>query len=1553
MALGMDGTSNYTASKPLCFSVVTPTLNQGAFIDQTIRSVAGQGYPHYEHIIIDGGSTDGTIDRLKAYPHLKWTSEVDAGQADALNKCFRQAKGDIIAWINSDDWYEPTTFEAVAVFFSRHPDKHIVMGNCRLVDETGQLFDTVINHERGFEELKRYWVSRSIPTQPAVFFRRKLLADFGLLDPSLHYAMDYDLWLRFAQRHRFYHLDQVVANYRFHRAAKGGDQNWSRFLPEWKRVARRYPRSGLPLVTVVVPCYNYGHYLAEALNSVVAQTYRRFEIIIINDGSTDHTAEVVDEFIRNHPNFPAHLICQPNSGQPAISRNKAIEQAAGAFILPLDADDALAPGMIAACVDLLEKNRDVAIAYTDRQDFGGSAQVVPAGDYDFHRLKYANQISYCALFRKKVWTEVGGFRTNVKGLEDWDFWIAAGCRGFTGRRIPRPLFRYRRHHTGLYQEALKDFRTKFAQIVLNNREAYPAEDIQRAETVLKSGGRVAPEVSVIVPTFNRPRMLAVAIESILKQTFGNFEIIVVNDAGEDVSNVIARFDDSRIRYLPQSQNRGLAAARNAGIRQAEGTYIALLDDDDCFYPEHLETALETLHAGISVVYTDAVRAVYVPTEDGYQLQRKHVPYSIDFDRSKLLIGNIAPVNCFVFERNMALQAGLFDETFHVLEDWDFWIRLAAVAPFQHVRKPTVEVRWRTDGSTMTSSRRHAFERCRKRIYKRYHAEIMAIPNRDRIIDDFEAIWRQDAPAPSDAENPQRRSQPGLVSIIILTFNQLQHTRTCLESIRRCTPEDHEIILVDNGSTDGTVDFLHKVAAQDDRCRLIENDRNLGFAAGNNIGLYESRGDYLVLMNNDVVVTPGWLSRLIAHAAVSRSTGIVGPKSNETSGPQRVNSVRYQPQTLEGLDEFACKISNQYSGKSLSHWKVVGFCMLIKRAVIERIGGLDPRFGIGNFEDDDFCLRAYLAGFKCRIAVDCFVHHSGSASFRAAGFDYDALLRKNWEIFKQKWNISADTALRREYTIPLKRLSFDPAKHFIAFDAFGGFRREAVKAAGDNAAAFSNDDAKIPVKLHSDENHIDNGGPSVNSYEKMYDGLRVLVTSSRPEDALSALRNVVGSFPDFARVHNDMGAIYYRTGDTQKALGHLQRAVQLDPSDPQFQKDLGDLYYVALKNTESALGCYAEVLKRRPGDAETLMLTAHILVSLRRFHEAQIHYQRVLAAEPWNTQAKDNLEKLRKIDDRSSESNNSSARYQKIQPLIQDSERRHEAIRQLEALLTDYPGFALAHNDLGVLCYQAGQPEKALRHYEEAARLQPENITFQKNMADFYYVEQKRTEEALRVYLRLLENDAADFEVLMALGQICQDLHKHDDARAFYERVLEIEPWNSIARDYVDGLDSSGKETASPSTPAAMHAQAVQLASSGDDSEAALILERLLKSYPGFALAHNDLGVIAYRSGDKHKAIEHYENAARLEPGNTTFRKNLGDCYWVGFGRAEDAMKVYVDILKTDPGDIETLLATGRLCQSIGNPGDARFFFERSLEIEPWNTEAQMQLEQAGSAATAA
>jgi GT2 family glycosyltransferase/glycosyltransferase involved in cell wall biosynthesis len=474
--------------------------------------------------------------------------------------------------------------------------------------------------------------------------------------------------------------------------------------------------SDLPKVSVIITCYNYAHFLSEAVESVINQTFIDLEIIIVNDGSTDNTKEIASELIKKYPSFSIKLINQANSGHPAYSRNRGITEAAGAYVLPLDADDKIAPTMLAKCVALLDQDPTISIAYTDRLDFGGMDQIVTALDYSFDRLKYQNHISYCALFRKNVWEAVGGYK--AIGCEDWNFWIEAGAHGHVAKRIPEPLFMYRRHDTGRFQRDAADFSRVTAAIVSHNRQLYSNVELNHALEIL---GISTPRVSVIVPTFNRPDFLRSALQSILAQTFRSFEIVVVNDAGVDVSDIVNALNVTNIQYICHDKNKGLAAARNTGIRAARGNFIAYLDDDDVFLPDHLEVLINFLESSkYRVAYTDACRVTQRMTEAGYVTVNKDYPYAEDFDYDRILTENFIPVLCIAHAKTCIDTVGGFDETLNRHEDWDLWIRMSRKYEFAHIRRVTCEYSNRLDGSSMVTGSVPAFLRTFEKICAKYN-----------------------------------------------------------------------------------------------------------------------------------------------------------------------------------------------------------------------------------------------------------------------------------------------------------------------------------------------------------------------------------------------------------------------------------------------------------------------------------------------------------------------------------------------------------------------------------------------------------------------------------------------------------------------------------------------------------------------------------------------------------------------------------------------------------------------------------------------------------------
>jgi glycosyltransferase involved in cell wall biosynthesis len=220
-------------------SVVTPSYNQAEFLERTIRSVLDQNYPNLEYIIIDGGSTDGSVDIIKKYADRLhyWISESDEGQSNAINKGIEMATGEWVAWQNSDDVFYPGSFASMAKASASYPDANLIVGDINLIDR----YDSVLRDIRYVTP--SYWAMLAegmVLTNQAAFWRRRLHAEIGLLSETLHFAFDYEWFLRLTARYSGCHVDEIWGGYRLHDATKTANQQ-QRFLDENRSILRSHP----------------------------------------------------------------------------------------------------------------------------------------------------------------------------------------------------------------------------------------------------------------------------------------------------------------------------------------------------------------------------------------------------------------------------------------------------------------------------------------------------------------------------------------------------------------------------------------------------------------------------------------------------------------------------------------------------------------------------------------------------------------------------------------------------------------------------------------------------------------------------------------------------------------------------------------------------------------------------------------------------------------------------------------------------------------------------------------------------------------------------------------------------------------------------------------------------------------------------------------------------------------------------------------------------------------------------------------------------------------
>jgi len=543
-------------------------------------------------------------------------------------------------------------------------------------------------------------------------------------------------------------------------------------------------------------------------------------------------------------------------------------------------------------------------------------------------------------------------------------------------------------------------------------------------------GAFAPVLfSVIIVTYNSADTIGACIASVVAAGNGNQEIIVVDNNSSDTTpliiEAIAKLTDYSIRLIANRHNLGYSAAINQGIRSSTAPWLVFLNPDTVVPPRWLEYLRQHFQspniAAVGPISNFAAGRQSVASHWDGALPEGMGPEEASTvihglnngkaEETRLLIGF-----CLMTRREVVDRIGGLDERLFLgTDDLEFSWR-ARLYGYRLLIATDCFVYHKGQHSfgTMNTATTSALVR---RSENALFGILEESYGKGRVPDPID-LWDIDWFTPDNAcynQNVASRQllyfpkgsslDDPLYSVIILTWNQIDYTRECLDALQRTTPERHEVIIVDNGSRDGTVEWLQEHAAGDPRCRLVLNSENRGFAAGCNQGLSIARGEWLVLLNNDVVVTPDWLQGLSRCHHTTPHAGIVGPLTNSASGIQGLGEQNYHD--AEELEGFARNFMQHHLHRRVFSRRLVGFCMLFSRDLYREIGGLDERFGTGNYEDDDLCLRSAIAGYRNMVVADTYVHHHGSVSFRGSGMDYRAAISGTWSLFRDKWSKPVD------------------------------------------------------------------------------------------------------------------------------------------------------------------------------------------------------------------------------------------------------------------------------------------------------------------------------------------------------------------------------------------------------------------------------------------------------------------------------------------------------------------------------------------------------------------
>lgn len=545
-------------------------------------------------------------------------------------------------------------------------------------------------------------------------------------------------------------------------------------------------------------------------------------------------------------------------------------------------------------------------------------------------------------------------------------------------------------------------------------------------------------ISIIIPLYNSVEFTLQCLNALTQHTPpDSYELILVDNASSDGTLHLFKTLPTSVITIRNATNLGFAHACNQGAAAARGNYLLFLNNDTEPQERWLEQLIAMLksddsigavgskllfpdgtiqHAGVLVTENQTIPDLLLP---------RHVFYGQPSDTpqaNRPMEYKALTAACLMIRRDLFDDVGGFDEGYwNGYEDVDLCFKLG-------------EKGWKLAYQPASVLIHHESKSGKERFTKvdhniqRLHEKWLGKVRPDAVIDaqggwhwiQDDQTWRSLTQTTASAAVQQPAAEKaeafGLVTIVILTFNQLWCTKECLESIQKFTPEPHEIIIIDNGSTDGTLEWLRDQVKRNVNYRLIENGSNLGFAKGCNQGIEAAQGEYILLLNNDVVVTSGWLSGMLECLHRQPNAGIVGPMTNNISGIQRVSTIGYD--TVSGLNDFSISFREANRYRMIENRRIVGFCMLFKKELVNEIGLLDETFGSGNFEDDDYCLRAELAGHRNVIAGDVFIHHYGSQSFTANRINYAEAMMRNMALYRKKWNYDQLDELTLRRLVPL-------------------------------------------------------------------------------------------------------------------------------------------------------------------------------------------------------------------------------------------------------------------------------------------------------------------------------------------------------------------------------------------------------------------------------------------------------------------------------------------------------------------------------------------------------
>jgi len=785
------------------------------------------------------------------------------------------------------------------------------------------------------------------------------------------------------------------------------------------------------LVSVIIPTYNCAKYLTPCINSILTQTHKDLEIIVVDDGSTDNTQQILNSFEKNEK--VTILKHDVNLGANT-ARNLGMSRAKGKFLIVVDADSVAYSTMLQEMLDHFKKNPYASYVYCNFDRQGEVKTTHRAGPFSFSRLRKSNFIDMMSLVRTDHMIK---FDPKIKRLQDWDLWLSLARHKKIGVFLNRTLYMkhvrsdgisgskselsytqaaqvVRRKHKVFFDEKLQDV-SKFNPLpknlgasVSNYKEKtkiqlpeLPRNDFITTRKPKNTSRSFSDLVSIIIATSGNSRDLQRCLDFIYTQTHLNLEILVVVNNTQTKKTITQHIRNARIIYC---NGFNLTQAFNKGLSMARGRYALLLTDRITLSSSAIRDFLDAIRLS-NVSENSKIKVCFGRTKfplDG------GIVASPEFTISNIAENKIPICGLFTLDSSMALP-----EVPDKFISSALWFSLLSIYGISNIAVCT------TNKIVATAYTDNVKNQQLPKILE--HLKVALEHGKSIIV---ERIVQEERPQiPSfkkvDVAVPNNTS----FDIIVCTYNNAPLTIACFSSIEQYTTYDYTLYWVDNASSKDEREKVHNFLKSSKINYVpILNNKNLGFVKGNNLALSRSSAPYVVLLNNDTRVTPNWLEKMYYVFKLHSKAGIVGPITSTGGSWQGAsNVIKRFPQKFKKLpihllhNELAF---NNYLEEKYLHQNIkVGgmvafFCTLFKRTLFDTVGTLDEQFGVGFCDDDDLCLRARKAGYEVYLTCDTYIYHHHRSTFKKIYPNYRHMQMKNLDLFKKKHDLNSRVRKRK-------------------------------------------------------------------------------------------------------------------------------------------------------------------------------------------------------------------------------------------------------------------------------------------------------------------------------------------------------------------------------------------------------------------------------------------------------------------------------------------------------------------------------------------------------------